>query len=404
MKVIVSPFSSTNNLLTNFEIVERKGIGHPDTLSDAIAEQASRYYSQYCLENFGRLAHHWFDKVMLIGGKSEIRYGYGKIVEPFTVIFAGKSVKKIGTTIIPLDNILYKATSDTLSKVLYNFNPVKHLKIENRISSYIGPGQKDSRYNPSSINQLIEPTDLKNRVSNDCNICVGYAPFTILEKLVLEIEKLLNSVDFKNENNDTGSDIKIVGTRYQDSYELLINLPMIASLINNNIDYINRINTVEMFIKNFIKQNYGPIKFNLIINPEKETRPYLTVTGTVADTGDIGVVGRGNRVNGLITPMRMMSIEAASGKNPIDHTGKLYSVLAFRLAESLYNYTNRNVNVVISTSKEKPICIPDYITVQIEDWQENADDRAALQNIINLQINSIHDLTNELVNSEITLW
>lgn len=403
MKTIISPLDSAN-VLTNFEIVERKGIGHPDTLSDAIAERASRYYSQYCLENFGRLAHHWFDKVMLMGGKSVIQYGHGEIVEPFVIIFAGKAVKKVGTSIIPLDDILYKAASDTLLKILYKFDPQKNLKIENRISSYVGPGQKSLRYNPSSVSQLIEITDWTNRVSNDCNICVGYAPFSVLEKLVLEIEKLLNSDDFKKENNDVGSDIKIVGTRHQNSYELLINLPMIANLINDNIEYLNRINDIEAFLNNFIKKNYSTIKFNLIINPEKETRPYLTATGTVADTGDIGVVGRGNRVNGLITPMRMMSIEAASGKNPIDHTGKLYSILAFKLAQSLHNYTNKNVNVVISTSKEKPIHLPDYILVQIEGWNEDVKAHKALQDLIDLEINAIHELTNQLINSELELW
>ena len=47
---------------------------------------------------------------------------------------------------------------------------------------------------------------------------------------------------------------------------------------------------------------------------EEEDSIYLTVTGTSAEMGDDGSVGRGNRVNGLITPHRSMSLEAASGK------------------------------------------------------------------------------------------
>ena len=62
---------------------------------------------------------------------------------------------------------------------------------------------------------------------------------------------------------------------------------------------------------------------------------YLTVTGTSAEAGDDGQVGRGNRVNGLITPYRPMSIEAAAGKNPVTHVGKLYNVLAQRIAASI---------------------------------------------------------------------
>jgi S-adenosylmethionine synthetase len=62
---------------------------------------------------------------------------------------------------------------------------------------------------------------------------------------------------------------------------------------------------------------------------------YLTVTGTSAEAGDDGQVGRGNRVNGLITPYRPMSLEAAAGKNPVTHVGKLYNVMANRVAEAV---------------------------------------------------------------------
>jgi S-adenosylmethionine synthetase len=62
---------------------------------------------------------------------------------------------------------------------------------------------------------------------------------------------------------------------------------------------------------------------------------YLTVTGTSAEAGDDGQVGRGNRVNGLITPCRPMILEAVAGKNPVSHVGKIYNVLAREIAETL---------------------------------------------------------------------
>jgi S-adenosylmethionine synthetase len=62
---------------------------------------------------------------------------------------------------------------------------------------------------------------------------------------------------------------------------------------------------------------------------------YLTVTGTSAEAGDDGQVGRGNRVNGLITPYRPMILEAVAGKNPVTHVGKIYNVLAREIAETL---------------------------------------------------------------------
>ena len=65
------------------EIVERKGIGHPDSLADGIAETISSEYSKYCLKHFGRVANHWVDKCMLIGGECERDFGYGKLYQKF---------------------------------------------------------------------------------------------------------------------------------------------------------------------------------------------------------------------------------------------------------------------------------------------------------------------------------
>ena len=61
----------------------------------------------------------------------------------------------------------------------------------------------------------------------------------------------------------------------------------------------------------------------------------MTITGTSAEAGDDGEVGRGNRSNGLITPCRTMSLEAVCGKNPINHVGKLYNILSTEMAREI---------------------------------------------------------------------
>ena len=62
---------------------------------------------------------------------------------------------------------------------------------------------------------------------------------------------------------------------------------------------------------------------------------YASVLGVSAESADSGEVGRGNRLNGLISFCRPGASEAAAGKNPIGHTGKIYGVLADRLAGRL---------------------------------------------------------------------
>jgi S-adenosylmethionine synthetase len=50
------------------EIVERKGLGHPDTLCDAAMEHISQALSEAYLERFGAILHHNCDKGLLVAG------------------------------------------------------------------------------------------------------------------------------------------------------------------------------------------------------------------------------------------------------------------------------------------------------------------------------------------------
>lgn len=47
--------------------------------------------------------------------------------------------------------------------------------------------------------------------------------------------------------------------------------------------------------------------------------------------------GEASRANGLITPCRPISIEAAAGKNSATHTGRIFTVLAQWIAAAIAN-------------------------------------------------------------------
>ena len=61
------------------ELVERKGIGHPDTICDALAETFSRALSRHYRDRFGTVLHHNVDKALLVGGRATPRFGGGHI-------------------------------------------------------------------------------------------------------------------------------------------------------------------------------------------------------------------------------------------------------------------------------------------------------------------------------------
>jgi S-adenosylmethionine synthetase len=389
--------------LSDVDVVERKGIGHPDTLCDAIAEKASCYYAQYCLEHFGRVAHHWFDKVMLAGGASEIDFGKAKLIFPYTVIFAGKACKKVADHVIPVEAILTQAAQDVLTQTLFGFDPQLHLKTQFYLQDNKGPGQKKSRYCPESVLDLVDLNTLG--VSNDCNLCVAYAPLSPIEKTVLSLEKEITTGSFKKDFPDTGYDVKIVATRNQNQIFFSVNLPFLAIHIPDYAFYQNRVFAATEWIQNYLNgQLQGPVE--VVVNPEKTSkRAYLTVTGSVADTGDIGVVGRGNRINGLITPLRPMSIEASSGKNPLDHTGKLYGILVNRLAEKIYEKTHLHNTVVIVTSKESAVVNPDTLFVFLPELDKNKDKwQKKIEVLIQEAFFDLPHLPRELILKGVVQW
>ncbi|MEU5401402.1 methionine adenosyltransferase [Streptomyces sp. NPDC005963] len=381
-----------------YELVERKGVGHPDTMCDAMAERMSRYYSLHCLKEFGGVAHHWFDKVTLYGGGADIDYGRGELTAPYRVKVFGKGAFRVGDTEIPVQDIVFRAAADVLSQVTTGFDATRHLVVEIGVVDHQGSGRGVSRYQPGSPGELV-PLRSPGLVSNDTNLLHGYAPLSRLETAVSELEHLINGAAFKQRHPDSGWDVKVFGSRRGETFSLVVNMPFLAAHIESMDHYLARKAVIQQELEEFVTSlKIGD--FRMLMNAtDRNGRPYLTALGSVADTGDVGVVGRGNRVNGLITPMRPMSIEAPAGKNPLDHTGKIYNVMAMRLAQQVHEEFGGPAQVHIFTSKEAPLERPDEVVVTTVDAEESA-----LTDLVNAAVAGTGDLTAELIETGITLW
>ncbi len=402
MKISIdsNKFAKIENL--PFETVERKGIGHPDTLCDAIAEVASRNYSKKVYEMVGKLPHHYFDKVMLMGGAADMGLGHGKLVSPYRVIFAGKVTRRVGDIEFPVTQIITDAAKEVLSDILVNFDVEKDLVVMDELRDYQGPSKKRPRYQPETIDAMPD-MHKEGRVSNDVNLCVGFAPLSRCEQATLDIERLLNSKEFKKKHPYTGSDIKVSGVRMMDQLEITINMPFIASLVHDMDEYKKLTGVVSSEIKDYFKKTKRE-DITLNFNPQDVSGiPYLTVTGSVADTGDVGVVGRGNRQNGLITPMRPMSIEAVSGKSPIDNTGKMYGIMATRISAKIYEEFKLWNHVAITTFRDRPLTDPAFVQVSIAK-KITSQQTEELQQLIEDMLMDTPSMTEEFVMKGITSW
>jgi len=318
------------------EIVERKGIGHPDSVCDAAADACSRALCIYYFKTFGRYYHHNVDKAALVGGISKPEFGGGLILEPEYFLIVGRAINQIlrenKLEYIPVASICLDACRQVVGNVFRNIdiNSNHHIQFDYAVR----PGSID-------LTGVFEESDAKEQVplANDTSFGVGYAPYSDVEKITLEAERLLNSDAFKDKCPASGEDIKVMVQRVNKDVDITVCGAMVTKFINDKDEYVNYTNQMKDAVldlaSKIIPEKNCKCSVNVGDNIEKSIL-YLTITGTSAEAGDDGQVGRGNRSNGLITPCRTMSLEAVCGKNPINHVGKIYNVLGTEIAREIY--------------------------------------------------------------------
>jgi S-adenosylmethionine synthetase len=239
---------------------------------------------------------------------------------------------------------------------------------------------------------------------------VGFAPLSPTERLVLETERFLNSEKLKKEVPEIGEDIKVMGLRRGKDISLTIASAMISSFIHDGNQYISTIEDTKKRIEDF-SSKITDMNVKVKINPADDYEKgvfYLTVTGTSAEAGDDGNTGRGNRLNGLITPMRQCSMEASSGKNPVNHTGKLFNILAQRTADKIHDQVKgiKEVYVRMLSCIGNPIDQPQItsIAMVLEEGISLSSIKTDLESITNEQISKITDLTPLILSGSIQLF
>ncbi|MHA1722783.1 MAG: methionine adenosyltransferase [Candidatus Baldrarchaeia archaeon] len=403
-KIVVNKMNATPIEDQPVEMVERKGLGHPDSICDGVVEQLSVNLSKYYLENYGQILHHNVDKGSLAGGRSEPRFGGGEVLEPIYLLVIGRAttevIKDNKIERIPIGTIALTSVQQYLKKSFRFLDISKHVQIDYKIR----PGSQD-------LTELFKDPS-KVPLSNDTSFGVSFAPLSETEKLVLETEQYLNSPKLKKELPEVGEDIKVMGLRYNNKIRLTIAAAIISSLTYDLDHYIN----VKQEIANRILDLASKItekEVEVFVNTADKMdrdnpRVYITVTGTSAESGDDGQVGRGNRVNGLITPMRPMSLEAAAGKNPRSHVGKIYNILAKNIADRIIKEVKgvKEVYIRILSQIGKPITDPQLANAQVL-LEENAHwnvIKSDIESILETEVTNVTKLTRKIIEGEFQVF
>ncbi len=336
------------------ELVERKGIGHPDSVADGLAESISRALCQEYLDRFGAVLHHNTDKTQIVAGRSSPEFGGGEVICPIYILLTGRATRVFKEEEIPVDTIAIKAARKLLQDSLCNLD----VNIHTILDAKIGMGSSDLR----------DVFGRKIPSANDTSFGVGYAPLSETEQIVYNTERELMRLK-RNGIPAIGEDIKVMGMREGDTINLTIACAMVDRYVSDLKNYADTKMDIVERITEYASQFTSRKVFaqmNVADNIESGS-VYITVTGTSAEMGDDGAVGRGNRANGLITPNRPMSLEATCGKNPINHVGKLYNLLSMVAAEDIAKEVEgiEEVYIKILSQIGKPIDQPHVASVQV---------------------------------------
>jgi len=327
-------------------IVEKKGLGHPDTLTDHLAEALSQAYSRWTLTNIGAVLHHNFDKVTTHGGGVEVEYGGGRVTEPVKIMVNGRVTRRVGQTVVPVEDIVETTISDFFHRRLPTF--AEHLEIKYNLSKNSSPGsvresnaksERDNWFDIESIDDLRERAVV---VSNDTSMGTGFAPLSTFEEFVkVLVEELSGDSEFRRVNLWCGTDVKMMLVGDSSRFDAVLAVPQVSKYVQDRKAYVDNLETVRAYAVRRCEQLLGKqvaSNSTFRINARdliEKNEIYLTLSGSSLESGDEGVVGRGNRANGLITPLRTMNLEGINGKNPVYHIGKLYNIASELLADRL---------------------------------------------------------------------
>ncbi len=397
--IIVDDLKQTPLEKQRMEIVERKGLGHPDYMCDAIMDQISVSLSKEYLEKAGSILHHNVDKSLLVAGETELKFGGGTVKQPMLFVFGDRATSNINGTEIDVGDIAIKAAKDWFKENMRFIDPDKHVKYQSELK-------------PGSVG-LVDIFKRRGHVlgANDTSAAVGYAPMTRTENIVFKTERYLNSKEFKQHYPESGEDIKVMGFRNNNDLQLTIAMAFVDRFINSEEDYFEKKEKIVDEIHRFVAVNTDfesvDVKLDTLdMRGRGIGGLYLTVLGTSADSGDSGEVGRGNRVNGLISLNRPFCSEAASGKNPVSHVGKIYNFLTFRMAQRIYDEVSEleEVYIWLLSKIGNPIDHPAAAVAQVvmKDNNHLGEVKHEINDVLDNELENIEKFCMELAEGKIS--
>ncbi len=400
MRLVVSGHETPTLAERGVEVVERKGLGHPDTICDALAEQLSVALSRFYVDKFDFILHHNVDKVLLWGGASQPRFGAGEIIAPMELFLAGRATRSVAGIEVPIEEVTLETSRNWFRDNFHALDPQTHIKIH----CLVRPGSAE----------LVDLYQRQRRtgvwLANDTSCGVGYAPASALEKTVMAVERHINATSTKARYPALGQDVKVMAIRVADHVDLTIACALIGRYLKDLDDYLEAKRLLHQLAREAATAFWEgeiTVAVNTADDPDSGN-VYLTVTGTSAEAGDDGQAGRGNRANGLITPYRPMTMESVAGKNPVTHVGKLYNVAARSIAGALVESVEAvtEARCVLVSQIGQPVDQPQIVDIdlRLEAGQTVAGLRPDVERVVVAELQHLETLWRDVIAGTVPLY
>jgi S-adenosylmethionine synthetase len=213
--------------LLDVEIVERKGLGHPDTICDETAEKPSLALSRRYLAECGGVLHHNVDKALLVGGAVRVEFGGGQILNPMELFLAGRAATSVNEKELEMDEIARDVVRKWFARNIPTIDLQRHLVVH----SLVRPGSAE-------FGELFGRRSAEGRLANDTSCGAGYAPLSRLEGIVYAVEHALCAAAEAELHPEIGKDIKVMGVRRGKRIELTVACAIIGRFVDSLSSYL----------------------------------------------------------------------------------------------------------------------------------------------------------------------
>lgn len=316
----------------SIETVQKRGLGHPDALCDAIAERISAAYARYCFEQFGVLIHYSIDGLSMAEGESRVEFGGGEMIKPIRLYLRGYFTAQFMNRKIPYLDIAKKVIYDYLNMVVPGLNAEKWVRVIDCTQLYGGPRGK---------------CDLDNLIANHMYTVSAMYAKSQTENCALRIEQKLNSPIYKQFRPCVSSDNKIIVIQNGNSADIAAYVSLISEHIHDADEMRANIEAIKEDIRGAASTDrvqVDDIEVYSSIDPLHDGRA-LTVTGSSVES-----------FNGCAI---------ARSRYPVYHAAKIYTAVAHQISKRITTEENEVAVVSLTSKVGWPISAPWHVDINI---------------------------------------